>query len=227
MRVLAAGSLKRVWPALMAHFPQPADTLFGPAGLLRECIEAGEPCDLFASANRAHPETLLHRGRALSVIPFASNMLCLTIRSDVLHPGDDWHTLLTRGDLRIATSTPGADPSGDYTQRLFTQMGDAGEAVRQRAMALVGGRDTPPVPHGRLAAEWLILEGKADLFIGYSSYRTALGQIAGLRVIDIPVVFNPQAEYVCAVITPQAEPLAAFLASPLAQSVLRDAGFGC
>lgn len=226
MRVLAAGSLKSVWPALMAHFPQPVDTLFGPAGLLRERIEAGEPCDLFASANRAHPASLLDQGRALSIVPFASNTLCLTVRSDLLHPGDDWLTLLTRRNLRIATSTPGADPSGDYTQRLFTLMGDAGEVIRQRAMALVGGRDTPPVPHGRLAAEWLIREGKADLFIGYASYRSALSQIAGLTVLEIPAVFNPPAEYVCAVITPQAEALTAFLASPLAKSVLRQAGFG-
>lgn len=56
MRVLAAGSLKAVWPALMAYFPEPVETRFGPAGLLRERIEAGEPCDLFASASEEHPQ---------------------------------------------------------------------------------------------------------------------------------------------------------------------------
>lgn len=55
MRVLAAGSLKTVWPAMMAHFPHPVETHFGPAGLLRERIEAGERCDLFASASEEHP----------------------------------------------------------------------------------------------------------------------------------------------------------------------------
>ena len=55
MRVLAAGSLRRVWPQLMGHFPEPVETQFGPAGLLRERIASGEACDLFASANLAHP----------------------------------------------------------------------------------------------------------------------------------------------------------------------------
>ena len=58
MRVLAAGSLHSVWQPLMAQFPEHVDTQFGPAGLLRERIEAGERCDLFASANLEHPLAL-------------------------------------------------------------------------------------------------------------------------------------------------------------------------
>lgn len=227
MRVLAAGSLKPVWPALMAHFPEPVETRFGPAGLLRARIEAGEPCDLFASASAEHPQKLLAAGRALAIMPFATNKLCITVRSDRLKAGDDWYQLLTRDTLRIATSTPTADPSGDYAQTLFTRMGNAGEAIRQRAKALVGGRDSAAIPAGRLAAEWIILEGQADLFIGYASYRAALNQIDGLTVVEIPEAFNPVAHYACAVITPEAEQLAAFLRSEQAKAVLREAGFGC
>lgn len=94
---------------------------FGPAGLLRERIEAGEPCDFFASANVAHPQALLASGRALSVSSFALNRLCLTVRADAMREGDDWRSLLMREDLRIGTSTPGCDPSGDYTQQLFRE----------------------------------------------------------------------------------------------------------
>ncbi|EIY7504502.1 molybdenum ABC transporter substrate-binding protein, partial [Salmonella enterica subsp. enterica serovar Typhimurium] len=54
MRILAAGSLRVVWPQLMAAFQADAVCDFGPAGLLRERIEAGEACDFFASANLAH-----------------------------------------------------------------------------------------------------------------------------------------------------------------------------
>ena len=222
MRVLAAGSLRGVWPQLMRHFPQAVETRFGPAGLLRERIEAGEPCDLFASANLAHPQAL----HPLAVIPFTRNKLCLTARSDVLSAGDDWLSLLTRDDLRVATSTAGADPSGDYTQVLFTRMGEAGEAVRSRARALVGGRDSAPIPAGKLAAEWIIHSGQADLFIGYASYGAKLQEIAGLTVLDIPKSVNPQAEYACAVMTPQGQMLADFLQSDTAQAILRKAGFG-
>ncbi len=226
MRVLAAGSLRRVWPQLMAHFPAAVETQFGPAGLLRERIASGEACDLFASANLAHPQALLAAGRAQSVASFASNRLCLTLRSEVLRDDDDWRSVLTRDDLRIATSTAGADPSGDYTQTLFTRMGDAGEAVRKRALALVGGRESAPVPAGRLAAEWIIHSGQAELFIGYASYAAALREIAGLTVLDIPAPFNPRAEYGCAVITAQGQRLADFLQSEKAKMILHQAGFG-
>jgi molybdate transport system substrate-binding protein len=45
-------------------------------------------------------------------------------------------------------------------------------------------------------------------------------------VIDIPAAYNPRVAYGCAVITPQAERLAQFLASAQAKAVLRQAGFG-
>jgi len=225
MRVLAAGSLRTVWPTLMSHFQESVDTRFGPAGLLREQIEAGEPCDLFASASEAHPQRLLAAGRALAIISFATNKLCITVRSDRLQAGDDWYQLLTRDSLRITTSTPATDPSGDYAQVLFSRMGKAGKAVRQRAIPLVGGRDSAAIPAGRLAAEWVINTDQADLFIGYASYRDALSQIAGLTVIDIPEAVNPVARYACAVITPEAGRLAAFLRSEQAKAVLEEAGF--
>lgn len=225
MKVLAAGSLRTVWTSLMAHLPEPVEAEFGPAGLLRERIEAGEFCDLFASANLAHPRALLAAGRALAVFPFASNQLCLTVRREVWRKGDDWFSLLTRETLRIATSTPGADPSGDYAQELFTRMGAAGESVRRRAQALVGGRDSAPIPPGRLAAEWILHSGKAEVFIGYASYGETLRQMERLKVITIPPPYNPLANYACAVITPQAQPLADFLLSVEAQKIVQQAGF--
>ncbi|MGL5599959.1 MAG: molybdate ABC transporter substrate-binding protein [Silvania sp.] len=225
MRVLAAGSLRGVWPQLMVHFPEPVETQFGPAGILHERIEAGESCDLFASANLAHPQALLMAGRALAVVPFASNKLCITVCSDRLHGNDDWRALLTRTDLRLATSTAGCDPSGDYAQELFARMGQAGDAVRERALALVGGQRSAPVPANTLAAEWIIRSGQAEMFIGYASYAEKLRQIAGLTVIDIPEPFNPRAQYAAAQITVRAHHLAAFLQSQEAQKILREAGF--
>ncbi|VDY38147.1 molybdate ABC transporter substrate-binding protein [Salmonella enterica subsp. enterica serovar Daytona] len=77
MRILAAGSLRVVWPQLMTAFQADAVCDFGPAGLLRERIEAGEACDFFASANLAHPQALLESGagaagRAFYDEPFVS-----------------------------------------------------------------------------------------------------------------------------------------------------------
>ncbi|HAK3429840.1 TPA: solute-binding protein [Salmonella enterica] len=191
MRILAVGSLRVVWPQLMAAFQADAVCDFGPAGLLRERIEAGEACDFFASANLAHPQALLESGRA----------------------------------LRIGTSTAGCDPSGDYTQQLFSRMGKEGEAVRKRAVALVGGRQTLPLPAGRLAAEWLINHDYTDIFIGYASYAPRLRLVNSLRVVDIPEPYNPVAEYGFACLSEQGKTLADFLLSARARSILMQHGF--
>ncbi|HHE5699784.1 TPA: molybdate ABC transporter substrate-binding protein [Citrobacter amalonaticus] len=226
MRILAAGSLRAVWPSLMACF-QKKDVLcgFGPAGLLRERIEAGEPCDFFASANMAHPQVLLDAGRAQSVAPFATNRLCLTVRTDAVREGDDWLSLLTRPDLRIGSSTAGCDPSGDYTQQLFSRMGDAGTGARERAVALVGGRDTLPLPAGSLAAEWLISNDDTDVFIGYASYAPRLRLIETLTVVEIPEPYNPVAEYGFACLSDKGKPFADFLLSHEARLILCQHGF--
>ncbi|ELG4134977.1 substrate-binding domain-containing protein [Salmonella enterica] len=199
MRILAAGSLRVVWPQLMTAFQADAVCDFGPAGLLRERIEAGEACDFFASANLAHPQAM--------------------------REGEDWLSLLTRRDLRIGTSTAGCDPSGDYTQQLFSRMGKEGEAVRKRAVALVGGRQTLPLPAGRLAAEWLINHDYTDIFIGYASYAPRLRLVNSLRVVDIPEPYNPVAEYGFACLSEQGKTLADFLLSARARLILMQHGF--
>jgi molybdate transport system substrate-binding protein len=226
VNVLAAGSLRAVWQPLMAAF-QHRDVVcrFGPAGLLRERLAAGEPGDLFASANMAHPQALLNDGRALFVAPFAANRLCLTVRADAVGEADDWLTLLTRPDLRVGISTPGCDPSGDYAWQLFSRMGAHGERLKRRAKSLVGGRTSLPLPAGSLAAEWLIANGHADLFIGYASYAPRLRQIDALRVVAIPEPYNPTVEYGLACLSEGGRPLAEFLLSSRAGAIIRQHGF--
>ncbi len=119
LTLLAAGSLKSAFLPLVAYFQQQTglavDAQFGPAGLLRERIEAGTPCAVFASANAAHPQALLQAGLAQECQGFAGNQLMLTARRSRDNDGLDWLALLSTPCLRLATSTPGCDPSGDYT----------------------------------------------------------------------------------------------------------------
>ena len=126
LTLLAAGSLRSAFLPLVAHFRQhtglAVDAQFGPAGLLRERIEAGSPCAVFASANAAHPQALLQAGLAQECQGFASNQLMLTARRSPDNDGLDWLALLSTTRLRLATSTPGCDPSGDYTWQLFARI---------------------------------------------------------------------------------------------------------
>ena len=138
LQILAAGSLRGVWPQLIAEFSAQSglrvETQFGPAGLLRQRIEQGEACDLFASANLLHPQTLLQEGRAQHIGRFTANTLCLTAKRDVVTESDNWLSLLLRADLRLATSTPLCDPSGDYTRQLFDNIEQRHRGDRKTAV---------------------------------------------------------------------------------------------
>ena len=79
--LFAAGSLRPAFTPLISQFTRMSGIdvkiEYGPAGLLRERIEAGEPCALFASANREHPQNLLVRNKAVSTHTFCWNKLSL------------------------------------------------------------------------------------------------------------------------------------------------------
>jgi molybdate transport system substrate-binding protein len=235
LTVFAAGSLKRAFVPLLARFRQESginvEVQFGPAGLLRERIEAGEPCSLFASANTQHPQTLLTAGRAREVHSFAANQLNLTASVTPDTADADWLRLLGNPALTLGTSTPGCDPSGDYTWQLFDNI-DArhpgrGTALKQRAKRLVGGRDTLTVPDGEIASAWLIRQGLADLFIGYAHYSQALVGQTDIRTLAIPQPYNVRCEYQLALLEESlpARQLMHFIVSAQGQRFLREAGF--
>ncbi|ELK0754898.1 substrate-binding domain-containing protein [Klebsiella oxytoca] len=121
LKLLAAGSLKSAFIPLLARFQQqtgiPVDVHFGPAGLLRERIEAGEPCSVFASANSHHPQALRQAGLAGECYWFARNQLMLTVRRDAKTEAREWLTLLSdpacvwqpqRRAATLQATTPGS-----------------------------------------------------------------------------------------------------------------------
>lgn len=234
LTVRAAGSLRPVWPSLMSLFTQQSgiavETQFGPAGLLLARIEQGDRVHFFASANLAHPQRLLARGLAQRVETFTSNRLCLTAHREKVKPHSSWLSLLCDPTLQLGTSTPHADPSGDYTWQLFGQIEKThpgvGERLRQSALTLVGGPDSQAVPQGELAAAWLITSGRCDLFIGYASYAGLLAQREELRVIEIEADYNIRADYAFAQCSKLASPLSEFMLSAAAQNYLQRQGFG-
>ncbi|HEX4501892.1 MAG TPA: substrate-binding domain-containing protein [Scandinavium sp.] len=231
LNVLAAGSLKRAFIPLCQQFSdQTGITVtvdFGPAGLLRERIEAGEPCHLFASANTQHPQTLLASGRAQSVATFAFNRLNLTARKTAQTENSDWLSLLTDPLLRLGTSTPGCDPSGDYTWELFERIEARHPEVdlKSRAKMLVGGRDSSTVPAGEIAGAWLIRRNLTDLFIGYAHYAHALENTDDLRILPLPEAYQSRCEYQLAVLNNDAQALAKYIVTGEGQTFLRHAGF--
>ncbi|WP_421550064.1 substrate-binding domain-containing protein [Kluyvera intermedia] len=235
LTLLAAGSLRRAFIPLQAQFTQrtgiAVEIVFGPAGLLRERIERGAACSVFASANHQHPHRLCETGRAHGLQPFAQNQLILTVKNTPQTMGKDWLGLLSDAALRLGTSTPLCDPSGDYTWQLFERLDidypGLGASLKQRAIQLVGGRDSLTVPPGEIASRWLIRQGLADLFIGYAHYATASMGDTDIRNVTIPQPWNIRCEYYLAMLdeSDAARQFCQFILAEEGQRCLRDAGF--
>ena len=158
LTLLAAGSLKSAFLPLVAYFQQQTglavDAQFGPAGLLRERIEPG-PVRGFCFRQRGAPAGAAPDGSGAGM-PGICRQPADADRQAVA--GQRWPGLAgaaQHAPPAAATSTPGCDPSGDYTWQLFARIEarypGLGNAMAGRAQPLVGGRDSLSVPPGEIA----------------------------------------------------------------------------
>jgi len=235
VKVLSAGSMRHAFPAIIGAFGQMTgigiSLSLGPAGLLRERIEAGEAFHLFASANMAHPRRLASLGITEEPVCFARNRLCVIARADLGLTTENFLDILSDPQVKIGTSTPGDDPSGDYAFEVFdlveAQHPGMGVALKARARQLVGGRNSPPTPPGK-GGGYLITDGEADLFLSYYSNARLLEADPAFRVVEIPAEFSPKVEYglgLCKGAPDDARELRDFLLSDQGQEILKEAGF--
>jgi len=233
----AAGSLRgALGEVIAAYATASGDTVqpkFGASGLLKDEIASGAKAEVFASANMGHPQALAQENRSGPVVLFARNRLCALARPGLaVEPT----TLLDRmldPQVKLGTSTPRADPSGDYAWEVFRKA----EAVRPgayvqldaKALQLIGGPSSQPPPEGRTIYSVLIERGDADIFLAYcSGARSALKESAGQQMIALPDALAVGADYGLTVITgspPSAYRFALFILSPESQHILEKHGF--
>ena len=233
----AAGSLKAalgdVAAAYEKNYGVKIATKFGPSGLLRKSIEEGEKPDVFASANMAHPEKLAAGGWGSPVVLFARNQLCALAQADVEVTSENLlHTLLdTR--VRVGTSTPKADPSGDYAWELFkkadTVKAGSYAMLSDKALQLTGGPTSEKAPEGRNQYGWVMAGKKADVFLTYCTNAVlAKREVPSLNIIKVPESLSVGADYGLLVregASPQAWRLALYILSPKGQEILQEYGF--
>jgi ABC-type molybdate transport system substrate-binding protein len=231
-----AGSLGEVAKAYATATGIEVAARFGPSGQMRERIEAGEPATLFASADLGHPQRLFAAGKAGPVVVFARNRLCAMARPGLDVSPDRLLDAMLDPGVKLGTSTPGNDPSGDYAFALFAKAEQvrpgAKAALEAKALQLTGGKGSARPPEGRNAYAWHIQEGRADLFLGYcTAGRAAAAELPGLQVVAIPAEFAVGADYGLAVVRGSAEQeaaaarLALFVLSPEGQAILARHGF--
>jgi molybdate transport system substrate-binding protein len=233
----AAGSLKGaltdVAKAYEAKSGNKVATKFGPSGLLKKEIADGAKADLFASANMEHPQALFDDGTSGPVVRFARNKLCALVK-----PGFDVTSanLLARmldPKVKLGTSTPRADPSGDYAIEVFTKAEalkkDAQEILESKALKLTGAKDSATPPPGRIAYGWHVAEGRADIFLTYcTNALAAQKQYPGQQMVELPEALVVGADYGLTVISgapAAAQEFAEFILSAEGQKILAGYGF--
>lgn len=237
LTIYAAGSLRHALPQVISEFnqfnPITITSQYSPAGLLRDHIiqQADQPiAHLFASANTAHPQTLVERGFAAYHTIFTHNRLCLVMRKQTAKV--DWLSALLNVNNRIGMSTPGKDPSGDYTFALFSQLElrypSQAQHLKQAAIQLVGQQLTSSLASGIHPAQYYLLNDTVDIFIGYASYANQLQQHKQLTIITIPTDYYPPIDYSIALLNhphPDAQSFIDFLLSEAGQRCLINNGF--
>jgi molybdate transport system substrate-binding protein len=135
--------------------------------------------------------------------------------------------------LKLATSTPKADPSGDYAWEVFRKANKLRPGsfaiLEQLALQLVGAPTSATPPKGRTAYGWHIAEGRADLFLTYCTNAMAARQEqADQQVVQLPDPLAVGADYGMTVMTdatPAAYRFAMFILSPAGQATLAKHGF--
>lgn len=143
---------------------------------------------------------------------------------------------LLDSDIRVGTSTPRADPSGDYAFQMFERIESSGAAgagsaaaLKAKALQLTGGLNSPQPPAGRSLYGMLVDEGKADVFITYcTNAAEAKQQFTSLQVLAIPDAINVSAVYGMATVQPagpSAKAFVDFVISPIGQKILETYGF--
>lgn len=236
--VAAAGSLREALTEIARTYEaktgQKIELTFAASGLIREGLEKGGAAQVFASADMGNPKKLSDSGAWAAPQVFARNELCALAQANIDIKTERLLDVLLDPAVRLGTSTPKADPSGDYAWALFRKA----EALRpsayatldRKAMQLTGGPASPKAPAGRGTYAWIIDEGQADVFLTYCTNAvSSQREVPRLRVVQIPSTLQVSADYGLTVrrdAHPAAQAFAASLLAPEAQAVFSKYGFG-
>src|SRR5215472_3809731 len=233
----AAGSLRSSLDEVAAAYEKATGirviAKYGASGTLREEIERGAKAEVFASANMEHPLMLARAGKSSPVALFARNQLCALARPGLAVEPDTLLDSMLEAPVRLGTSTPRADPSGDYAWEVFrrvdAQRPGAFAALSHKALQLVGSPTSVSASAGRNLYGMLVSQGRADIFLTYCTNAIeAVKENPGQRMVALPDNLAVGADYGLTVMntsSPAAYRFALFILSGDAQRILANHGF--
>jgi molybdate transport system substrate-binding protein len=233
----AAGSLREALNEVAAAYEKTTGikvvAKYGASGLLREEIERGARAEIFASANMEHPQALAKAGKSGPVVLFARNQLCALARPGLAVETANLLDRILEAQVKLGTSTPKADPSGDYAWEVFRKA-DARHAgafatLSHKALQLTGAPSSVTAPVGRNLYGMLVSQGRADIFLTYcTNAMVAVHENPGQRMIALPEPLAVGGDYGLTVMTtasPAAYRFAMFILSDDGQRILASHGF--
>jgi molybdate transport system substrate-binding protein len=233
----AAGSLRGALTDMAKAFEAASGNTvqakFGASGLLKDEIAGGAKVDLFASANMEHPQALSEAKKSGPVVLFARNRLCALIKPGLEVNSANLLERMLDPQIKLGTSTPKADPSGDYAFEVFRKAEaikpGAQAALEKKALRLTGGPSSPQPAPGRTIYGVLVMQGAADIFLTYcTNALVAQKENPGQQVVALPDMLAVGADYGLTVMTGSsaaAQRLAEFIVSPAGQKILVSHGF--
>ena len=227
------GALTEVSKAFEASGGDTVQAKYGPSGLLKDEIAGGARAEVFASANMEHPQALASAKKSGPVVLFARNRLCALVRPGLAVDSAGLLDRMLDPAIKLGTSTPKADPSGDYAFEVFARAEKikpgAKAALETKALQLSGGAASAQPPQGRTVYEWHVAEGRADIFLAYcTATRTAKQDNPALQIVALPDALVVGADYGLTVVanaSPAAYRLAMFILSSDGQRILAKHGF--
>ncbi|MBP2300521.1 substrate-binding domain-containing protein [Azospirillum picis] len=231
-----AGSLRGAMTAIAADYSKATGntvrTAFGPSGLMRDRIEASEAVDLFTSADMEHALTLRRDGRASAVVMFTRNRLCAFAKPGAGLEAASFAQRLLDPSVRIGTSTPKADPGGDYTWEMFRRIDrhhpGAFATLDGKAKKIVGG-STAADPSDSDPIASAFARDDITVMIAYCSGAEQRRQATpDLQVVPVPPPYATGPEYGLAITSlrkPAAVGLMLAILSPEGQATLARFGF--
>jgi molybdate transport system substrate-binding protein len=237
IRLYAAGSLRGamtdIGKAFLARAGVRVEGTFGPSGVLERKITGGAKADVFASANMEYPRTLSRADKSGPVFRFARNKLCALVKPGIKVDSENLIDRMLDPSIKLGTSTPNSDPSGDYAFAVFRKIDairpGAGAILEQKALKLTGRTTSAVPPAGRSVYGWHIDEGRADIFLAYcTATAEARKQYPGQQIVELPQALAVGADYGLTVIKgapSAAEQFLQFVLSPAGQSILIGYGF--
>lgn len=237
VQLYAAGSLRGaltdVAKAFEAKTGNKVEAKFGPSGTLKNEIAGGAKAQVFASANMEHPQALHTAGKSGPVVRFARNKMCALANPLLKVDSENLLERMLDPLVKLGTSTPKADPSGDYAFEIFrktdTVKPGARAELEKKARQLTGGPNSPAAPAGRVVYGWLVAEGQADIFLTYCTNAVAARkQNSGQQVIELPDSLSVGADYGLTIIDgapTAAQAFANFIVSPDGEAILASYGF--